>query len=564
MATFEYVDVPAEATRLASSLQDTLSHSVRPADKILTSFPDSSSAADWHVHLSAASSPTKTALSVIPQLLLSSSIPTSAASIAPNAPSVFGITSTPKAAQTTHVFLSTRDPLSLPIMTTNFRRFVAKVGPLFWLQDRIEEVILWKKGWKRTAVWLAAYGFICRYPRLILLLPHVLLLGIMLLYHPEPGSPPVPITVSEGTFDWQANIQGIQNLMGAFSDAHDAVLPFLPLLAPVGSSQSSASSPPNPPSTSAQPPKSATTASSTQQRAGSVPVSTLNPSSKSDVTPSTESKTDSEQSTSTQEQSPVDTQSSYSHPTLLIALVSFLVLLPVIMADILPLRLFSFLTGAGAICTLHPNVRSALTNVWASRTTFSSSNPSLSVSIPIPTVPHLRLPLPFWRNTNRGARTLLNKRRYLHFRISPKTARAAFRRVVDNDRLSDKAWPAPMCTVELWENERWEPVGSTTSSGGKRSSFLGGSGRNQSDINGSGDEAEECVSKSKQKVPQGTWSKTHLRPSERVPWTRGQDGWSGVGGEIRWVPFLYELCYEPAFPICCVFGSFCIQPLLGT
>ncbi|KAL4081033.1 integral peroxisomal membrane peroxin-domain-containing protein [Scleroderma citrinum] len=380
MATFEYVDVPAEATRLASSLQDTLSHSVRPADKILTSFPDSSSAADWHVHLSAASSPTKTALSVIPQLLLSSSIPTSAASIAPNAPSVFGITSTPKAAQTTHVFLSTRDPLSLPIMTTNFRRFVAKVGPLFWLQDRIEEVILWKKGWKRTAVWLAAYGFICRYPRLILLLPHVLLLGIMLLYHPEPGSPPVPITVSEGTFDWQANIQGIQNLMGAFSDAHDAVLPFLPLLAP----------------------------------------------------------------------------SSYSHPTLLIALVSFLVLLPVIMADILPLRLFSFLTGAGAICTLHPNVRT---------------------------------------------RTLLNKRRYLHFRISPKTARAAFRRVVDNDRLSDKAWPAPMCTVELWENERWEP-------------------------------AEECVSKSKQKVPQGTWSKTHLRPSERVPWTRGQDGWSGVGGEI--------------------------------
>lgn len=33
----------------------------------------------------------------------------------------------------------------------------------------------------------------------------------------------------------------------------------------------------------------------------------------------------------------------------------------------------------------------------------------------------------------------------------------------------------------------------------------------------------------------GTWSKTNLRPNERVGWTRGRDGWSGVGGEVRFV-----------------------------
>ena len=170
MSTFEYVDIPAEATRLVSSPEDLLNHSVRPADKILTSFPDATIrhfpfiVASPLSNPATASSPSKSALSIIPQLLLSSSIPTSAASITLNASgSVFGTTSTPNAGQTSHTYLSTGDPLSLSTMTTNFRRFVARVGPLFWLQDRIEEIILWKKGWKRTVVWLAAYGFMCEH-----------------------------------------------------------------------------------------------------------------------------------------------------------------------------------------------------------------------------------------------------------------------------------------------------------------------------------------------------------------------------------------------------------------
>jgi hypothetical protein len=57
--------------------------------------------------------------------------------------------------------LSCRDPLSLPIITNNFKRFVARVGPVFWLQDRIEEILFWKRGWRRTASWMALYAFLC-------------------------------------------------------------------------------------------------------------------------------------------------------------------------------------------------------------------------------------------------------------------------------------------------------------------------------------------------------------------------------------------------------------------
>ncbi|KAI6128775.1 integral peroxisomal membrane peroxin-domain-containing protein [Pisolithus croceorrhizus] len=388
MATFEYVDIPPEAIRLASCPQE--GNVVRPAHKIPTTFPDPSTASgffSWHLHVDSASpengaapsGPSKTALTIIPQLLLSSSLPAAAASAAASASSSTGLslfTSSPRSGQSSQTLLSTRDPLSFPIVTSNFRRFVARVGPVFWLQDRIEEIILWKKGWKRTVVWLAAYGFICYFPRLILLLPHALLLGVMLTCYPAPGSPPVPLKVNEGTADWQANIQAIQNLMGAFSDAHDTIVPLLSFLGPAK------------------------------------------------LRPST---------TRTPSYSP--------HPALMLTVISFLILLPVVMADILPLRLLFFLLGAGSVCALHPN------------------------------------------------------RRYLHFQVTQKKVRAVLRRFVDDDRLSDNVWPAPMCTVELWENERWEPTSRAALSGGRR-------------------------------------AKTHLRRSERAPWTRGRDGWSGVGGEI--------------------------------
>lgn len=70
----------------------------------------------------------------------------------------------------------------------------------------------------------------------------------------------------------------------------------------------------------------------------------------------------------------------------------------------------------------------------------------------------------------------------------------------DDANLRDEVWAGELRTVELWENERW-----TAESG---------------------------------------WSKTALKGSERKAWTRGRDGWSGIGegGQVRSV-------YVPLCPI---------------
>lgn len=59
--------------------------------------------------------------------------------------------------------LSNRDSLSIQITTANFRRFVSRSGPVFWFQDRVEEIILWRRGWCYTTAWACAYTFLCEF-----------------------------------------------------------------------------------------------------------------------------------------------------------------------------------------------------------------------------------------------------------------------------------------------------------------------------------------------------------------------------------------------------------------
>lgn len=171
MATLDYVDVPSAATRLQPSTRrsgpDSLD-SIRPAPRVLTTLPHPSrnpttqlgsrhsrsrSQSPSVTNFSAAlASPTKTAFNILPQLLLATSVP----SPAPTGSQPAG---RPNAKPT---LLTTRDPLSIQITTVNFRHFVAKVGPIFWLQDRLEEILFWKRGWKVTSLWMAVYAFLCR------------------------------------------------------------------------------------------------------------------------------------------------------------------------------------------------------------------------------------------------------------------------------------------------------------------------------------------------------------------------------------------------------------------
>lgn len=143
MATFDYVDIPACATLLPSDI------------KVQTSFPPTSCAAATGDQASLTTpqgnptTPTRSVFGNIPSLLLASSlqIPTNHSTENP---------------RNVSQLMSTRDPLSVPITTVNFRRFVSRVGPVFWLQDRVEEIITWRKGWKVTVLWMAIYSFICQ------------------------------------------------------------------------------------------------------------------------------------------------------------------------------------------------------------------------------------------------------------------------------------------------------------------------------------------------------------------------------------------------------------------
>ncbi|WWC67825.1 uncharacterized protein I206_101742 [Kwoniella pini CBS 10737] len=81
-----------------------------------------------------------------------------------------------------------RESLSLPLVSNNFRRFMTRVGPIFWLQDRIEEVLFWRKPlW--TWAWMMLWIFICFQPRILLLLPSFVL--ILIFLHVQEKSTPI-------------------------------------------------------------------------------------------------------------------------------------------------------------------------------------------------------------------------------------------------------------------------------------------------------------------------------------------------------------------------------------
>lgn len=145
MTIFDYVDIPPSATVLPPEQNN------RPDTKVHTSPPPTSHATEDPVSPSSAqgNTPTRAVFKNLPGLLLTSTFPIPTNVFSENPRNVSQL-------------LSTRDPLSVPTTTVNFRRFVSKVGPLFWLQDRIEEIVAWRKGWKVTVMWMIAYSFICR------------------------------------------------------------------------------------------------------------------------------------------------------------------------------------------------------------------------------------------------------------------------------------------------------------------------------------------------------------------------------------------------------------------
>ncbi|XWX01313.1 hypothetical protein V2A60_009340 [Cordyceps javanica] len=137
---------------------------------------------------------------------------------------------------------------SLGTMSYNFRRFNARAGVLFQLQDLTESLLEWQHP-TRTLSFLAVYTFVCLDPHLVVALPLVLLvLGVLvpsfLARHPAPprgtlsseqgvgysaAGPPLapPVTVApvrELSRDFVKNMRRLQNQMGGFVVAHDLVV----------------------------------------------------------------------------------------------------------------------------------------------------------------------------------------------------------------------------------------------------------------------------------------------------------------------------------------------------
>lgn len=90
---------------------------------------------------------------------------------------------------------------------------------------------------------------------------------------------------------------------------------------------------------------------------------------------------------------------------------------------------------------------------------------------------------------------ILSAVRKMHF--------TSLQRIIDNDRLDDAVWAAPLQEVDLWENERWG-LGAGADAG---------------------------------------WSKANLKRGERNGWSRRRDGWSdanaltgSLDGDVRSVP----------------------------
>ncbi|KAJ9097589.1 hypothetical protein QFC21_004623 [Naganishia friedmannii] len=92
---------------------------------------------------------------------------------------------------------SQREGLTLNNMTNNFRRFVSRAGFIFWLMDRVEEVMFWRKPvW--TWAWIICWGFISFYPRLLLCIPSAALI-LILLHQYEKAHPSLTNPASQLT-----------------------------------------------------------------------------------------------------------------------------------------------------------------------------------------------------------------------------------------------------------------------------------------------------------------------------------------------------------------------------
>ncbi|KZF23589.1 Pex24p-domain-containing protein [Xylona heveae TC161] len=138
-----------------------------------------------------------------------------------------------------------RPGFSLPLMTSNFRRFNARIGVVFVFQNRVIQLLSWKTP-THTLSFLFVYTFFCLEPTLLATLPIVVVLFFIMVpafivRHPPPPirlptdaaysmdgpplAPPQQVKpASEMSRDFFRNMRDLQNCMEDFSQVHDKTI----------------------------------------------------------------------------------------------------------------------------------------------------------------------------------------------------------------------------------------------------------------------------------------------------------------------------------------------------
>ncbi|KAJ4305718.1 Peroxisome size and maintenance regulator [Kalmusia sp. IMI 367209] len=140
-----------------------------------------------------------------------------------------------------------RPNFSLPQMSSNFRRFNARIGVAFVAQNRAIRLFTWRQP-TQTLSFLFVYTFICVNPTLVAVLPlacclFFIMVPAFLARHPPPPAhlptdlypltgPPLAAArtvkpAPELSKDFFRNMRDLQNVMEDFSRGHDAVVSFI-------------------------------------------------------------------------------------------------------------------------------------------------------------------------------------------------------------------------------------------------------------------------------------------------------------------------------------------------
>ncbi|MBW0514158.1 hypothetical protein O181_053873 [Austropuccinia psidii MF-1] len=129
-----------------------------------------------------------------------------------------------------------KPPLSVQIITLNFKNFVSKSGPLFKLQNAVEDIFVWRNP-PKTIACACLWAWLSIYPVFFLLIPNLIIIWILLSTHSQryphgmANDPKVDALSGkdvsdepiEGSPDYISNMHHIQNLMGDISAGSDFV-----------------------------------------------------------------------------------------------------------------------------------------------------------------------------------------------------------------------------------------------------------------------------------------------------------------------------------------------------